>query len=141
MKLADYEERKKPFMTMGLEPLQQLADGGDPVAQNVLGLRYAEGTGAEENPELAYKYIRMAAVQGLDVAQDNLGILFLNGTGVSKSVTTARFWFSLSAAQGCEWGENSLRSLKQRGTDDYLILPEAAEPATPQSYPLTLLPG
>ena len=80
--------------------LKRLAEQGDSVAQYVLGVRYAEGRGVEQNDAEAVKWYRKAAEQGYPVAQGSLGIMYANGEGVPQNDVEAYAWFSIVAAQG-----------------------------------------
>lgn len=69
--------------------LRSLAEHGDPVAQNTLGLKYYAGLGVKQSDAEAVKWFRKAAEQGYADAQYNLGVMYENGRGVEQSYAEA----------------------------------------------------
>jgi GAF domain-containing protein len=86
--------------TSTLAQLQQLAEQGDPLAQNALGLRYAQGDGVKLDEEEAARWFTKAAEQGNVAAQSKLGSLYWVGRGVPASLHDAYFWTVLARAGG-----------------------------------------
>jgi len=86
--------------TSTLAQLRQLAEQGDPLAQNALGLRYAQGDGVKLNEEEAARWFAKAAEQGDVAAQSKLGSLYWVGRGVPASLHDAYFWTVLARAGG-----------------------------------------
>ncbi|MGD0759494.1 MAG: GAF domain-containing protein [Candidatus Sulfotelmatobacter sp.] len=86
--------------TSTLAQLRQLAEQGDPLAQNALGLRYAQGDGVKLNEEEAARWFTKAAEQGDVAAQSKLGSLYWVGRGVPASLHDAYFWTVLARAGG-----------------------------------------
>jgi TPR repeat protein len=82
--------------------LQPLAAQGDAVAQEVLGVMYAEGQGVQKDEAQAVQLFRQAAEQGNDRGQYNLGAAYVNGLGVPTDYVLGQMWFILAAAQGFE---------------------------------------
>ncbi len=79
---------------------KELADNGDPVAQNKVGNLYAEGKICSKDMYQAVKYYRASATQGNKYAQHNLGFCYWDGMGVEKNRTEAIKWLRLAAEQG-----------------------------------------
>lgn len=79
--------------------LRKSAEGGDPSAQNKLGLLYYEGTGVPQDHRRAKEWFEKAIQKGHAGAQVNLGTLYLRGEGAPQSAQMALFWFSRAAAQ------------------------------------------
>jgi putative methionine-R-sulfoxide reductase with GAF domain len=86
--------------TATLIELQQLADKGDPAAENALGLRYASGDGVRQNDSEAARWFTKAAENGSVKAQVALGTRYWAGRGVPASLTQAYFWTVLARAAG-----------------------------------------
>jgi putative methionine-R-sulfoxide reductase with GAF domain len=86
--------------TSTLAQLRQHAEQGDPLAQNALGLRYAQGDGIKLNEEEAARWFTKAAEQGNIAAQSKLGSLYWVGRGVPASLHDAYFWTVLARAGG-----------------------------------------
>jgi hypothetical protein len=85
------------------ELMRQMAQDGDPVAENALGLRYFQGdekNGLERDENQAFRWFSRAANHGSLSAQAKLGFLYWGGRGVSKDVNQAYFWTVLASARG-----------------------------------------
>ncbi len=85
----------------------KLADGGDPAAQNELGVRYRLGKGVDKDPAKAISWYLMAARQGYAKAYFNLGAAYYNGDGVSADDQNYCAWFIFSADAGDERGKEA----------------------------------
>ncbi len=87
-------------VTASLEQLRQLAQKGDPSAENALGIRFAAGDGVRQDDAEAAHWFTKAA-EHLNVnAQATLGTRYWVGRGVPQSLTQAYFWTVLARAQG-----------------------------------------
>ena len=86
--------------TATLAQLQQLAQKGDPAAQNALGLRYASGNGVSQDDSEAARWFTKAAENGNVKAQALLGTRYWAGRGVPTSLNQAYFWTILARAAG-----------------------------------------
>jgi hypothetical protein len=74
-----------------------LADGGDVVAQNALGVLYRDGLGTERNDAEAVRWFRKSAAQGWAPAQANLGFMLETGRGVARDEREAARYYRLAA--------------------------------------------
>lgn len=91
--------------TASIDELRQMAQAGDPVAENALGLRYFQGdekNGISRDEKQAFHYFCSAAEHGSLAAQSKLGFLYWGGRGVPKDVNQAYFWTLLARARGDE---------------------------------------
>ena len=89
--------------TATLDQLRQMAEKGDPTAENALGLRYFqgdEGNGIGRNEKEAFRWFQRAADHGSLTAQAKLGTLYWGGRGVPKDLSEAYFWTVLARARG-----------------------------------------
>jgi TPR repeat protein len=94
-----------------------MADGGDPAAQNELGLRYRLGSDVEKDPAKAIPWFLKAARQGYAKAYFNLGAAYYNGDGVGTNDLNYCAWFIFSADAGDERGKEALvRTMQELGT-------------------------
>jgi uncharacterized protein len=82
-----------------LQLIRPLADQGNPVAQNNLGVLYGEGHGVPQNWAEAVKWYRRAADQGYAIAQLNLGERYRLGEGVPRDYAEAVKWYRRAADQ------------------------------------------
>ncbi len=79
---------------------RQLAEIGEPAAQNNLGFMYEKGLGVRADPFAAADLYRRAAQQGYVDAQVNLGVLYVTGHGVPRDLVEAHKWFDAAAQAG-----------------------------------------
>jgi len=89
-----------PVETATLDQLHQMAESGDPIAQNALGLRYATGDGVALNEEVAVGWFTKAAEQGNVAAQSKLGSIYYSGRGVPQDPNRAYFWMIVARMSG-----------------------------------------
>lgn len=85
------------------EQLQQLAQQGNPAAENALGLIYAQGDekqAVKKDETEAFRWFTKAAEQNYVAAQSKLGALYWGGRGVTASLNQAYFWTVLARAGG-----------------------------------------
>jgi TPR repeat protein len=83
-----------------LEMLLPLAQGGDAVAQEILGFMYARGEGIPADEAAAYHWFALAADAGRTEAQFQLGRIYRDGAGVPRDSKTALYWFGRAAQHG-----------------------------------------
>jgi len=91
------------FETATIDQLRQMAEKGNPVAENALGLRYFEGdekNGIPQDENEAFRWFNSAAEHGNLAAQSKLGFLYWSGRGVPKDLNKAYFWTVLARARG-----------------------------------------
>jgi TPR repeat protein len=82
------------------ELYRDLAERGDPLAQNSLGDMHLYGLGVPQSDTEAVKWYRKSAELGLAVAQDQLGSMYYAGRGVPQSDTEAVKWYKAADSQG-----------------------------------------
>src|SRR5260370_15077294 len=81
--------------TASFEQLRQMAEKGDPAAENALGLRYFQGdekNGIRRDEKQAFHWFRSAADHGSLAAEAKLGAIYWAGRGVSRDLNQAYFW-------------------------------------------------
>lgn len=86
----------------------RLAEQGDAVAQNEIGVRIAEGISTQPNNKVAVEWFRKSAEQGNALGACNLGLHYARGAGIRKNPVLAFRWFYIA---------NSLDSLKCHPAD------------------------
>ncbi len=91
------------------------AEGGDPIAQNNLGVLYLQGRGTQRDYGYARVWFERAAQRGLAGAMYNLGIMYLRGYGMSKAPAIAAHWLEQAAMAGDREAQFSLGLLFYRG--------------------------
>ena len=69
-----------------------------------------------EQPPLAAKWMRLAAMSGNHRAQFYLGLFFIKGQGVPSSVFHGAVWLSLASSQGYEPATAALTDLRKHLT-------------------------
>jgi putative methionine-R-sulfoxide reductase with GAF domain len=97
-----------------LGQLRELAGRSDPVAENALGLLYAEGDekqAIKPDQSEAARWFAKAAGHGSVSAQYKLGLLYWGGHGVPKDANKAYFWAVLARAGGQEGSQDLAKVL------------------------------
>lgn len=75
-----------------------VAEGGDLLAQNNLGVMYRRGIGGvEQNPAKAYQMFRKSAAQGSTNAMLNLAAMYKHGEGTEQDLEQAYAWYNLAS--------------------------------------------
>lgn len=92
------------------------AEGGDAIAQALVGAGYAEGRGVVQNFERAAYWYELAAKQGHRVAQYNLALLYQSGKGVKADPAKAIQWTVAAAMRGLPEAQTSLGTMLYYGT-------------------------
>ena len=118
-----YEPEKSYYIgfqtiTVGPDEVQRLrksAEQGNALAQNNLGVMYAEGKGVSRNDSEAVKWFRKSAEQGNSAGESNLGEMYRDGRGVIHNDEEAVSWFQRSAEQGDAAGEANLGAMYLKG--------------------------
>ncbi len=88
-KRADYQT--------ALAAWKPLAEEGNVMAENGLGVLYEYGYGLAQDSKAAEQWLAKAAFQGSVQAGDNLGWMYEQGYGVKKDGVRAFMWYSLAA--------------------------------------------
>ena len=84
-----------------LREWKPLAEQGNAVAQNKLGMMYRLRQGVSEDYKTSIKYWhQLATEQGSAIAMLNMGWLYQQGKGVPKNNKIAEKWWTLAAKQG-----------------------------------------
>ena len=91
--------------TATIDQLRQMAESGNPAAENALGLRYFQGDpqdGIRQDEQEAFRWFSSAAEHGSLAAQTKLGFLYWSGRGVPKDLkkpTSGQCWLALVATK------------------------------------------
>lgn len=80
--------------------LQSMADSGDLASCYELAMKLQNGSGVAKNPNLAFKYMKMAAEGGYGKAYRPLAEMYHKGAGVEKDRDTAAWWYQRAADNG-----------------------------------------
>jgi hypothetical protein len=88
--------------TVSIDQLRQMAEKGDPAAQNLLGLHYVNGEGVNADEREAVRWFTKAAEQGNVPSQSKLGSLYFRGRSIPQNFNQAYFWMALARANGDE---------------------------------------
>lgn len=119
--------------------LKPLAEGGNPRAQNALGMIYDRGMGVPRNLKEALRWYRKAAEQGYVLAQSYLGSMYATGEGVSKDSVEAARWYRKAAIKGNDFSQFNLALMYIKGegvSQDYREAYQWIRKAAAQGYPL-----
>jgi hypothetical protein len=102
--------------TASFAQLKQMAENGNPAAENALGLHYFQGdekNGIPADEREAFRWFSKAAEHGNLAAQAKLGSLYWGGRGVAKDLNQAYFWTILARARGDEQNKDLAAVLAQ----------------------------
>ena len=91
------------------------AEVGNALAQNNLGVMYAQGDGVPQDYTEAVKWYWRAAEQRNAYAQNNLGVMSRDGSGVPQDDTEAVRWFRRAAEQRDAIAQNNLGVVYSNG--------------------------
>jgi TPR repeat protein len=89
---------------------------GDANAEQLMGLRYAEGNGVIKNEKEAARWFEKAARHGQAEAQYRYGLALLEGRGVAQDYKAAFYWIEQPAKRGHSYAQYSLGELYRYGT-------------------------
>jgi len=76
---------------------------------------YLRGLGVAQDYQKAFKWFRLAAVQGFVDAQFNLGAMYTEGQGIPQDYGEAAKWYRLAAAQGDATAQYNLGYMNYKG--------------------------
>jgi hypothetical protein len=97
---------------VALEMLLPLAEGGDLVAQEIVGFMYTRGEGVETDLVIAFAWLERAALGGRTEAQFELGRIYRErAAGLSEDGGPALFWFKRAAHQDAPHAMNAVGEL------------------------------
>jgi TPR repeat protein len=99
--------------------LREMAEKGDPAAENAVGLRYFQGddkNGIPQDEKEAFLWFERAADLGNLSAQSKLAFLYWSGRGVPKDLNRAYFWTVLARARGDQGNKDLAAVLASRMT-------------------------
>ena len=95
--------------------LRPLADRGNALAQNYLGMMYSKGQGVPQDYAAAMTWYRKAAEQGSARAKNNLGIMYSLGQGVPQDYAAAMTWYRKAADQNFAFAQSNLGDMYANG--------------------------
>lgn len=113
---AQSDNAKAAYERQNLLALTTMADAGDPVAQNKLGLMYGRGLGVPKDDAIAASWYRKAADQEYAIAQYNLGVMYYYGRGVTQDRVAAFSWYRKAADQGYVSAQIKVGNMYRRGS-------------------------
>jgi TPR repeat protein len=97
----------------------EIAEQGDALAQNYLGIQYYLGLGTKRNYRQAKEWFEKSAKQGFVDGQYNLGVMYENGEYVEQNYTTAAMWYSLAIDLGNEHARKRMQAI----LDEHKLFP------------------
>ena len=100
-----------------LEWYRKAANQESPLAQVLLGLRYATGRGVPRDDRQAFLWFEKAANYDLPLAQYGLGMLYVSGQGVIPDGIKAHQWLDLAAAGGYAGATQPLAAVADQLTE------------------------
>ena len=117
--------------------MRPLAEGGNALAQNYMGILYDNGHGMPQDDAQAVAWYQKAADQGDPRAEINVGEAYETGRGVPRDMRQAVKWFRKAADQGHPPAELKVGSLYAAGRgvpQDYGLAAQWFRRASDQGY-------
>lgn len=96
-----------------------LANDGDSIAQNYIGIQHYLGLGKKRDYKTAKQWFEKAARNGFADAQYNLGVMYENGQSVKQDYVTAYMWLYLANKHGNRNAAKRMQSM----ADDHKLFP------------------
>ena len=115
------------YPALSVEKLTELAEKGDAIAQNRLGIRYEKGLGVKKDLRQAAAWYKKAALQNHAIAQSNYAVCLLKMTNDRRIIKEAVEWLEKSAAQNNPQGLSNLALAYSKGWAGPKNLDKAAE--------------
>ncbi len=108
-----------PIKELTNAKLKDLANQGNPRAQQTLGYRYVGGRdGINKDTNEAVRWWTRAARQGWPISQNNLGNVFSRGKIRPKDLVQAYMWASLADQNGVPTARQTLNQIQREITPD-----------------------
>ena len=85
---------------LALEIWKPLAEKGDPIAQNSLGVMFQRGQGVKKNYNISLNWFKKSAEQGYTPAQVSLGYIYDQGMGAPVDKVSAFMWWEIASSIG-----------------------------------------
>jgi TPR repeat protein len=98
------------------EKIRQAGEKGDVTAQYYLGVSYDKGNGVAKDPAESFKWMNLAALQGMALAERQLGWKYLNGLGIETDASQAFVWYQKAAQQGDAPSQMNLGWMYEHGS-------------------------
>ncbi len=89
-----------PPALVGPLSLRMAAASGNPSAEFAVAVRFADGTGIEQNLEEAVRWYQRSASHGFAQSQYRLATLYERGLGVKQDNARAKIWYQRAAENG-----------------------------------------
>ena len=107
-----------------LNTVKSVAEEGHAGAQNQLGRWYSNGSNLKQNYTEAFRWIELAAMQGLPDAMCSLAVLYCCKNGIPASLSQSQineavyFWYKKAAEKGQIEAQNWLGYCYEKGIGD-----------------------
>ena len=98
--LKGFDAYKDKNYQLALEVWKPLAENGDPIAQNSLGVMFQRGQGVKKNYIISFNWFKQSAEQGYTPAQVSLGYIYDQGMGTPADKVSALMWWEIAGADG-----------------------------------------
>jgi len=112
---------------LALEIWKPLAEKGDPIAQNSLGVMFQRGQGVQKNYNTSFNWFKQSAEHGYTPAQVSLGYIYDQGLGTPVDKVSAFMWWEIASSNGDSDAKTLLQILSSEidETDKFLALEKA----------------
>ena len=107
--LKGFDAYKNKDYETAFEIWHKLAEEGDAIAQNSLGVLFQKGQGVEKNYSESYKWFKKSSEDGYTPAQVSLGYVYDQGMGLNRNKIKAFMWWKIASLHG----DNDAKTLLQ----------------------------
>jgi hypothetical protein len=125
--LKGFDAYKDKDYKSAFEIWHKLAEEGDSIAQNSLGVLFQKGQGVDKDFSLSYKWFKKSAEKGYTPAQVSLGYIYDQGMGISQNKIKAYMWWKIASLHGDSDAKTLLQILlSEIDQNDQLLANEKA---------------
>ena len=125
--LKGFDAYKDKDYKSAFEIWHKLAEEGDSIAQNSLGVLFQKGQGVDKDFSLSYKWFKKSAEKGYTPAQVSLGYIYDQGMGISQNKIKAYMWWKIASLHGDSDAKTLLQILSSEiDQNDQLLANEKA---------------
>ena len=107
--LKGFDAYKNKDYETAFEIWHKLAEEGDAIAQNSLGVLFQKGQGVKKNYSESYKWFKKSSEDGYTPAQVSLGYIYDQGMGLKQNKIKAFMWWKIASLHG----DNDAKTLLQ----------------------------
>lgn len=87
---------------------------GDASAQYELAKLYLDGAAGDRDPQIAARWLKLAAMKGYPAAQARLGEMLVEGSDLKRDVVAGLMWLTVARQYSTTGGEDWIRDMQEQ---------------------------